>query len=554
MGFRVPQTRELDPQVPLVRQETMLNPYFNQMMQRDENSLNRQLQLMQKKGEYDAAKEAANIERSGAWTKGLDAFTKSAIPAAQSIHGMRIANRQATEQEKSGEVNRLNTMENALSTRQGREMDAAYAPREREAGLGQTLANTKMIGSQTTGQDTANESAKIKLDQEKAQVAFEQADAAAYGFQNARPGENVAQYTMRMNAEGKIADVEKVKAESAKMKMDMEYMPERLRLEKLQTLAGIEASRASAANARTMASVAVAGSNREQERHQIEQINAKTAIADKNIQDFAKGVMSGTIGGKNLSPDDQAGMIAFHAQDQMKQLGMAGDARVLTARAITGAVSDQRSAAIAARAADMLDPVIKQEVDRNLGQIRLANAGSVLIKGLTAKLEKYQNSNVIMNSEEAKLAAETIRSDLQQAAAQDERFKPYLEQFDKINAGLGAGGFLGIDTLRNLTGPAPAKQVESLIEVISGMIQTELDANPVVHPSAAAALDLAKQNMGNANNFFLDAAYRRNQQQQQQMPQPAPQRPFYSPVQVKSPVNQPRNMQELDQMFPQARR
>jgi hypothetical protein len=339
--------------------------------------------------------------------------------------------------------------------------------------------------------------------------------------------------------------------------METEQMPEELRLRRLNTLASIRSMEAQASNAYTMSRIAQEDAKRRGETHQFDQMNVRTDFAKNNIKEYAKNVMNGQLFGTNLPEKEQAQIIAQYAKGQLHQLGMANDPMAvdaLVASSITGAVSDQKSAAIALNAADLLSPVVKQRVERNLGQISLANAGAVLIKGLTAKLENYQNSNVIMNSEQAKLAAETIRADLQQAVAQDKRFEPYLQQFDKINAGLGAGGFLGIDSFRNLVGPSPAKQVESLIDVLSGMIQTELDADPVAHPSTAAALELAKQNMGNANNYFLDAAFRKKQQQQQQMPQPAPQQPFYSPVQVKSPVNQPRTMQELDQMFPQARR
>ena len=551
MGFRVPQTRELDPQVPLVQQQTMINPYFNQMMARDEGSLNRQLQLMQKKGEYDAAKEAANIERSGAWTKGLDAFTRSALPAAQSVHGMRIANRQATEQEKSGEVNRLNTMENALSTRQGREMDAAFAPREREAGLGLTQANTKMIGTQTTGMETANKSANINLQKQELQQAFEQADAAKYGFEGARDGESVAQYTMRMDAEGKVADVQRVKAESQKMQMETEQMPEELRLRRLNTLASIRSMEAQASNAYTMSRIAQEDSKRRAETHNLDQQVQKQTIVENEVDQVMKGISAGTFG--NLTPEESSQILSQKIGDLSKRYGVSVDQDAAIARAFSKNSADAKAAQAAEIATANLHPSRRAMIEKNTAQTRLAMTGTELLSNLTAKINQYDQAGRFWNSDKSKLAAKEIQATLDSAAAQEPRFQPYANEFRKINAGVWAGG---IEGAQNLFGASPQEQTKALVQSISNTLVTELEASPIADPITAQALQMATQNLKNNANVFYQMMFQQQPQQPvQQAPQVQPQRPFYPPVQTRSPVNQPKTMQELDQMFPpQARR
>jgi hypothetical protein len=507
---------------------------------------------MQKKGEYDAAKEAANIERSGAWTKGLDAFTKSALPAAQSVHGMRIANRQATEQEKSGEVNRLNTMENAARTRQQRELDDRFAAPERQGGIDQTAATTKNLLTQNAGMETANKSANINLQKQELQQAFEQADAAKYGFEGANPGESVAQYTMRMDAEGKIADVQKVKAESKKIQLEAEQMPEELKLRTLNTLASINSLKAQTANMYTQSKIAQEDAKRRGETHNLDLYNQKIAMTEKETADFTKGVVSGTLYGQQ-PPEVQTELIARFVTDQNKKFGFNQDIMAATSRALAQNASDTKSAKIASDAAALLSPPQKAQIDRDIQQKRLADTGTTLLVNLNAKIKQYDESGRLWNSEKSKLAAEEIQATLDSAAAQEPRFQVYANKFREINAGAWAPGIAGV---KNLFGDSPQTQAKALVASIARTLQTELEANPMAHPLTADTLQMSLQNFKNKSNIFYRTHFSQPPATPPRQPapmQPAPQQPLF-PVQTQSLVNKPQYNGELDQMFPQARR
>jgi hypothetical protein len=188
-------------------------------------------------------------------------------------------------------------------------------------------------------------------------------------------------------------------------------------------------------------------------------------------------------------------------------------------------------------------------MEKNTAQARLAMTGTELLSNLTAKINQYNQAGRFWNSDKSKLAANEIQATLDAAAAQEPRFQPYANEFRKINAGVWAGGLAGA---QNLVGPSPQEQAKALVQSISNTLVTELEASPIADPITAQALQMATQNLKNKANVFYQMML---QQQMQQAPQVQPQRPFYPPVQTKSPVNQPKTMQELDQMFPpQARR
>jgi hypothetical protein len=494
MGFRVASARELDPQIRGLGQQQISpgNPYFSQMMGQDETAHQRQLNLRQQEGTAIGQQRAAEIAKANAWTQGLDNLSKSFLPAAQATQGMRLASRQMDENERTGEVNRTSAMENALRTRQQRELDAAFAPQERQAGLGLTAA-------QTAAAQTTNEAAKIDLQSKQAKQLFEQADAAKYGFQNAKEGETVAQYTMRMDAEGKIADVQRVKAESAKMQQEMQYMPERLRLEKLQALAGIEASRASAASARTMASVAVAGSNREQQAHEINMLTQKTALMEKEIDDVMKGISSGSLYGRQLTAQESAQILQKKIQDLGARYGVNADTDAAVARAIAKNSSDAKAAQAADIATANLHPGRRALIEKDVSNQKLAIAGTELMRGLDEKIKKYSGAGRIWDSKEATLAGEEIQVALDSAAAAEPRFKPYADKFRQINAGVYAGG---LQSVKNLFGDSPVDQAKNLLKSISNTIMTELNATNVSDPVTAGALHMAKQNFNQSTNVF----------------------------------------------------
>lgn len=498
MGFRVQQVRELDPQIPLIPQQTMINPYFNQMMSRDDASHSRQLQMMDKIGELDARRAASEIDKSAAWTRGLDSLTRSALPAAQTISGMRIASRQADEAEKSGEVNRINTMENALRTRQQRELDQQFGAQERGAGLEATRASTKMTGTQTKGMETANDIAAINLKKAQDLQAFSQADAAQYGFQNAVPGETVSQYQMRMEAEGKIAEVQRVKAEAVKITKEAEFMPQRLELEKRQLNANIEASRSQAASARAQIEIAKQGSNREQQSHELRMIQEKTAIMEKELDDLNKGISSGVFG--PVSPEQHAGMLRDKIVSFDKRFGLHPEFDSAISRTLAKGASDQKTAKATEITTALLDPTRKATIDTNISQAKLANAGAALVTNLTSMANKYESANRFWNPGDSKLAASEIQATLDSAAIQEPRFKAYADKFREINQGIWAAGATGFG---NLFGDSPAKQTKSLIESISRAITNEIQSNKSVDPIAANILRNASSNLDNSGNIFF---------------------------------------------------
>jgi hypothetical protein len=328
-------------------------------------------------------------------------------------------------------------------------------------------------------------------------------------------------------------------------------MPEELKLRTLNTLASINSLKAQTANMYTQSKIAQEDAKRRGETHNLDQQVQRQKIVEDEVDQVMKGISAGTFG--NLTPEESSQILSQKIGDLSKRYGVSVDQDAAIARAFSKNSADAKAAQAANIATANLDPSRRLVMEKNMAQTKLAMTGTELLSNLTAKIQQYEGAGRFFNSDQSKLAASEIQATLDSAAAQEPRFKPYADKFREINAGVWAGGVAGA---QNLFGQSPKEQAQALVKSISNTLKTELEASPIADPITAQALQMATQNLNKSSNIFHQMMFQQQPQQPvQQAPQTQPQRPFYPPVQTKSPVNQPKTMQELDQMFPpQARR
>lgn len=476
-------------------------------MQTQREANQKAIAAQQQWGTAEGQRRAAEIQGASAWTKGLGSLVDKGMQGLETGFKMSQDKARLAEEQKTGEANRAMLMENTLAAQQRRALDAQFAAKERQAGLAGTEASTAQTIAGTKGQEIINQASQIDLQAKQTKQAFLNADAQTAGFQGARPGESVEQYGFRMDQEGKVNESRRVAAEANKMEMEAKFMPERLRLEKLQTLASIEASKANAAASRTSAQVMLAQDRRAAEQFVLQNYQAKAAQVEAEVDNYMQ-----FLKGTNYDQNQKTALTIDFLNKSAAKFNLPADQQALQA-GVGRAIAKQSAAEQAAMMNNLtmanIHPGMKQGIEEATRTVNLANRASELIAGLTQDLNKYKTgAGVIRNSQEAKDAAANIQVKLDMAAANDPVFKPYADRFREINAGLWQLGLKGGESGWNaLFGPSTGKLAEGLIERMKQDISTQLKANKHISPMVQQFVDTnsAMVNFQKQGNIFYQA-------------------------------------------------
>lgn len=489
--------REMDPRYQQYNQQIPVGmDYWQAYQQSNAENAARQQRVLQQIGENQAQSEIAKIQKGSAWIGGLDSALNKGMQGFNTAFNVGMQKAKFKDDQATSASQRALNMEQMLGAQQRRELDAMYGVREREAGLEQTRAGTRATEMQTKGQETQNAIQDLQRKKAEVQALYENSDASKLGFPDAVPEENVAQYVQRMEVLGKKANADLARSQADQIRQQIEMAPKEFEHKMKIELGQLQVSKMNAAVNQGQLAVQKA-----QFQQQSEQYNR--GEFERQLAEFAKGVQSGAIPiPQGITP---AQFIQAKAQQLAQWRGISGDPSIASAQALGTAQSAAAQAKVAATVAAQNDPSQKTVIEMNQKQAALLTGANDLIDVINREIETLQGGvGYVWNSPEAQNAAARIEAKLDQVAAQEPSFRPFLEQFRNINASLSSNP---LQALKNVAsgafGPKQADVLEQFKKNMSATILGAVKANPVLHPSMAPLVQQLMNSYETKVNMFF---------------------------------------------------
>jgi hypothetical protein len=386
-------------------------------------------------------------------------------------------------------------MENTARTRMLNELDTLFAGQERSAGIQQTRAGTRLTERQAEGTETANQAAQIDLEAKQQQQAFLNSSAQQAGFTKALPNETVGQYGMRMKAVGNDAEVQNVVETTKKLAFENSIAPEKWKHQKTMDQQQMAINRGQ---------LGVAQGNLALQRQQDERQRQDWAEqkVEKNFGAFVRGFSKGEVA---MPPefraqfsDEQSAKKAFlldTARRFIKSNNLNMDEKVAVVLALDSAKSAEASAAANDLVNTNNNPVERQTIEAGLKGKRVSEEATSALAMLNNSAKRYSGAGVAVNDEQARAAADEIRSQLLKLSAADPIFTPFLKRFEEIDAKLYENPLLAAKNI--VTRPfddAPAVKFQRLVRDLASTIQSSLVGVPR-HRYTDQALQMSQQTL-----------------------------------------------------------